>query len=252
MIPDYNDILNGKRSEELKHRQLNGLDDIDGFHLSNGMSGLQIGKQFPPTQTIGYFHCSNNKYVDEYIVPRSRLLASHSSRLRAAKYREELRQQVEEKKRLKAIEREKIRLEEEELERKLEGQRRRMREEFEAEHRLKTDLKSDNIYKDEMSRELIGSTSPNSLMRSPTYLHLKDTKHFDSSSPKKSKNVSRSLASALSQTMGRNSMATQTSEEQKHYMASDDSSEDEFYVSSEGEEPEDEDKDKTKGMFRLK
>jgi hypothetical protein len=250
VIPDYNDILNAKRIEELKHRQLNGLDDIEGFNLSNGMSGLQIGKQFAPLQTIGYFHCSNNKYVDEYIVPRSRLLASHSSRLRAAKYSEELRKQIEEKEKLKAIERQKILLEEEELERKLAVQRKRMLEEFEAEHRLKADLNSDE---DEMNRELvIGSTSPISLMRSPTYLHSKDTKHFDSRSPKKSKNVSRSLASELSQTMGTQSMATQTSEEHKHYMASDDSSEDEFYASSEGEEPEDKNEDKTKGMFRLK
>ncbi|CAG2179828.1 unnamed protein product, partial [Oppiella nova] len=110
---NYKELLNKKRNEERKHNERNGVEgmDIDDFDPveDNHTNGYTV-------PIVGQFYCSNNKFSPDFITPRSRLLATHSSRLKAQKYREELRKQCEERQRIKDEERERIRLEEEELE----------------------------------------------------------------------------------------------------------------------------------------
>jgi hypothetical protein len=83
-------------------------------------------------KTIGWFTCSNDKFVPQFITPTSCLLAAHSSRVRAAQYREQLTKHIEQKKRIIAEEKERIRLEDMKLERKVEQQRLKMLTEYEA------------------------------------------------------------------------------------------------------------------------
>ena len=252
LIPDYNDILTDKRKEEQKHRQSNGLDIDDIGDFNNVINYEDNQKTFPKLQTIGWSHHSNNKFVPEYITPRSRLLATHSSRLNAAKYSEELRKQIEEKERIKAEEKERIRLEEEKLERKLDSERLKLLEEFEEEHNLlkqkaKQKPTTEEANKQFLNRDLmIGSTSPLSLLRSPTYRHMKESQPV-SPVPRKSSAASRSLMSAMSETVRNTgqSMATQTSDEQKH-ITSEEYSDCESEFSTEDEKEED---DRRKGSF---
>ena len=235
---DYNELLNRKRLEERKHRQVNGLDELSGFddldHIESHSPEPNQGSHYK-VATTGWFHCSNNKFVPEYITPRSRLLATHSSRLKAMQYREELKKQIEEKQRLKEQEKERIRLEEEELERKLEAQRMKLLAEYETEQRLIREKTKELAIKDELSKQLtnkevLASSSPLSLLRSPTYMHMRKDRG-SRQSPIKSGKASKSLASALSESARTTrTMGSQTSEEPK-------SSEQESQDSIEDDEP---------------
>lgn len=235
--------MNIKRNEEQKYREMNGFDEIEDMDFDEPK-----GHSLP---IVGLFHCSNNKFIPDYITPRNRLLATHSSRLKAAKYREELKQQIEEKERLKAKEREKIRLEEELLESKLEEQRLKILKEYQNEERLLRKKAEELKIKEEMSEQIASqmSSSPLRLIRSPIYMPLKGQSVF-SPSPKKNKSVSRSLASAMDQSMGRiQSTATQTSAQFKsgltHREQSD--SDSSSYASDDEEESEDQNQQKNRG-----
>lgn len=215
---DYNQLLTRKRLEERKHRQLNGFDGLDTL---GGHSPVPDGTGDYKVATVGQFHCSNNKFVPEYITPRSRLLASHSSRVKALQYREELRKQIEEKERLKAEERERIRLEDEELERKLEAQRIKLLAEYEDEQRLIRAKAKEMTIKDDVSKPLpnrevlTASSSPLSVLRSPTYMQIKGVRTSTQSPPKSGK-AFKSLAAAMSDAdQTRRTIASQTSEDEE-------------------------------------
>jgi hypothetical protein len=89
---NYNEILDRKRNEERK--QINGMENIEEDIEEETTHNKS---NFEP-KTIGWFTCSNYKFVPEFITSRSRLLATNSSRVRAAQYREELTKQIEQKK----------------------------------------------------------------------------------------------------------------------------------------------------------
>jgi hypothetical protein len=97
---NYNEVLHRKRNEERKRRQINGMDNIEKDIEEETTHNKS---NFEP-KTIGWFTCSNNKFVPEFITPTSRLLATHSSRMRAAQYRERLTKHIEQKKRITAEE----------------------------------------------------------------------------------------------------------------------------------------------------
>lgn len=117
---------------------------------------------------------------DEFVIPRSRLLASEDSRIKAESYRRELMQQIEEKKRMKEEELKKMRLQELELERKIEEQRKKMMEEYyEERNRLKK--KTDEMVEKQELNKLITEKQDEILLlpkysRSPSYLHLRSPK----------------------------------------------------------------------------
>jgi hypothetical protein len=90
-------MLDRKRNEERKRRQINEMDNIEEDIEEETTHNKS---NFEP-KTIGWFTCSNNKFVPEFITPTSRLLAIHSSRVRAAQYREQLTKQIEQKKKKK-------------------------------------------------------------------------------------------------------------------------------------------------------
>jgi uncharacterized protein with von Willebrand factor type A (vWA) domain len=87
---NYNEMLDRKRNEERKHRQINGMDNIE----EDIEEETTHNKNNFESKTIDWFTCSNNKFVPEFITPTSRLLATHSSRVRAAQYRERLTKQM--------------------------------------------------------------------------------------------------------------------------------------------------------------
>jgi hypothetical protein len=209
---NYNEILHRKRNEERKHRQINGMDNIEEETTHNK-------SDFEP-KTIGWFTCSNNKFVPEFITPRSRLLVTHSSRVRAEKYREELTKQIEEKQRIKAEERERIRREEMKLERKVQEQRLKMLRELEEEQRFLR-KKTDEISKRQevlnlmsnKKKDTYSSTSPLSLLRSPSYLEAREARLMRSPFRIGHHKVSRSLAPEL------NAIAAQTKNRKQNISA---------------------------------
>ncbi len=87
---NYNEMLDRKRNEERKRRQINGMDNIE----EDIEEEITHNKNNFESKTIGWFTYSNNKFVPEFITPTSRLLATHSSRVRAAQYRERLTKQM--------------------------------------------------------------------------------------------------------------------------------------------------------------
>jgi hypothetical protein len=209
---NYNEILHRKRNEERKHREIYGMDNIEEETTHNK-------SDFEP-KTIGWFTCSNNKFVPEFITPRSRLLATHSSRVRAAQYREELTKQIEEKQRIIAEERERIRLEEMKYERKVEEQRLKMLREYEDEQRFLR-KKSDELLKRQevlnlmpnKKKDTYTSTSPLILLRSPSYLEAREARVMRSPLRIAHHKVSRSLAPEL------HSIAAQTTNQKQNISA---------------------------------
>ncbi|XP_054153560.1 protein starmaker-like [Oppia nitens] len=227
---NYNELLNEKKIDEQKYRQLTGMNDMN---LEDDGMRIQVDKQgycVPPMIGSVPMSCSNNKFDPEYITPRSRLLATHSSRLKAMKYREELRKQCEENKKLKEQEKQRILDEDKDMEQKIDAQRQKLLAEFQAEQRAFRDKQqqerdsrlSDNSDKlqSSMSPYRRIPASPLSMIRSPTYMHIKDGHPYHrSQSPKKhsrsrqqqqtvsnnnnKSNVSRSLASVMSSTRRR-------------------------------------------------
>ena len=117
---------------------------------------------------------------DEFVIPRSRLLASEDSRIKAENYRRELMQQIEEKKRMKEEELKRMRLQELELERKISEQRKKMMEEYyEERNRLKK--KTDEMVQKQELNKLITEKQDEILLlpkysRSPSYLHVRSPK----------------------------------------------------------------------------
>ncbi|CAG2112321.1 unnamed protein product [Medioppia subpectinata] len=199
---NYKELLKQKRIEEHKRRELNGVEDMD----IDGIEEQEYGKNGYTVPIVGQFYCSNNKFNPDYITPRSRLLATHSSRLKAQKYSEELRKQCEEKQLIKDEERERIRVEEEELEQRLEIQRLKLLREYEAEHHILREKARHSPHKEDVIKYKGHSipipSSPLSLLRSPTYMPLSEGQQLAASpATNKSKSVSRSLASAMSQSM---------------------------------------------------
>jgi len=178
-----------------------------------------IKSDFEP-KTIGWFTCSNNKFVPEFITPRSRLLVTHSSRVRAAQYREELTKQIEEKKRIIAEEKERIRLEDMKLERKVEQQRLKMLREYEDERRLLRKKTNELLKRQEVlnlmpnkEKDTYPSTSPLSILRSPSYLEAREARVMRSPIRTAHHKVSRSLAPEL------HSIAAQTINQKQNISA---------------------------------
>ncbi len=185
-------MLDRKRNEERKHRQINGMDNIEEDIEEETTHNKS---NFEP-KTIGWFTCSNNKFVPEFITPTSRLLATHSSRVRAAQYRERLTKHIEQNKRIIAEEKERIRLKDMKLVRKVEQQRFKMFREYEDEQTF-----------------TYPSTPTLSLSRSPSYLEAREDRAMRSPLRRAHHKVSRSLAPEL------HSIAAQTINQKTKYLS---------------------------------
>lgn len=191
-LPDYSALLERKKLEEKKYRDVNGLSPIEELEFKATKKSLQtlpIAKETKQHQAFSPLISlplqRNDIESNELILPRNRLLATESSRIRAAEYREELRRQIEEKRRLKHEEDMKRKKEDMDMEKRIEEQRLKMLKEYEEEQERIRKKADELIHRQESSakhalhgRTLIKPHTSQSI-RSPSYLHVRVPRSSD-------------------------------------------------------------------------
>lgn len=169
-LPDYRNILEKKKKEEHNYREANGLSIIE----ENGVLTQPVWNCYPEEDADGTL---------EKITPQSRLLRTDFLRAKALTYREELIQQIAEKKKRQEEERLRDRLLDAKIENRMEEQRKRMNKEYEEEQkRLKKKtnelIKRQEIAKITQENHHLSYSLPQRTLspRSPSYLLVKSAK----------------------------------------------------------------------------